>query len=238
MYEGTTGKSTYGIDAVGRCKQLVEMWPDKRWQWANWTREARDAYEAEHGTPGPYKAQRGAFVTTVQPGDVLAVRGGGLPGVLIRFAAALRGQPNLDGHIAVVHHVTGGVTWCIEGRAGRVGWRDARDYLASGWTVTNAAQPKTADQRNAVCGAVKAAIGVPYDWDAIAKDAADAIGLSRIWASEKWGPSPPGHVVCSSLAAWAYFKAGLARPMTHPAPETTPADWVEFVMTRGWAAAM
>jgi hypothetical protein len=177
------------------------------------------------------------LMISVQPGDVLAVRGGGLAAAIIRFGAALRGQPNLDGHIAVAHHVTGSVTWCIEGRAGGVGWRDARDYLASGWTVTNAAQPKTPAQREAVCAAVKAALGTPYDWEGIAKDAADALGLPALWASRKWGTSPPGHVVCSSLAAWAYGKAGLARPLVHPMPETTPADWVEFVMTRGYLTA-
>ena len=39
----------------------------------------------------------------------------------------------------------------VEGRPGGAGWRDARDYLTSKWTLTNAAQPKTAEQRDAVC---------------------------------------------------------------------------------------
>jgi len=82
-------------------------------------------------------------VTAVQPGDVLAVRGGGLAGKLIRLGAAFRGQPNLDAHIAVVHHTDEhGTVWALEGRPGGVGWRDAKAYLASPWTVTNAGQPK------------------------------------------------------------------------------------------------
>jgi hypothetical protein len=173
-------------------------------------------------------------VTAVQPGDILAVRGGGLTGDAIRLSAAIDGEPNLDAHIAVVHHMTAGVTWVIEARPGGVGWRDARNYLTSGYTVTNTAQPKTDTQRTLVCAAMKAAIGTPYDWPAIAHDAAEALHLPHLWALTKWGPEVPAHVVCSSVAAWAYQRGGLAHPKLHPLPETTPADWVEFVMERGW----
>jgi hypothetical protein len=168
----------------------------------------------------------------VAPGDVLAVRTGGMAASLIRFGAALRGEPNLDNHIAVVHHADrAGTTWCIEGRPGGVGWRDARAYLASPWTVTTAAEPKTGLQRQAVCEALEAAIGTPYDWKGIAADAAQAIHLPDLW-QEKWDGQVPGHVVCSSLAAWAYMKAGLAYPVASDLERTTPADWTRMCIIR------
>ena len=111
--------------------------------------------------------------------------------------------------------------------------RDACDYLTSRWTVTTAAQPKTGIQRKLVCDAMLAAIGTPYDWKGIAQDAADALDLPGLW-KQKWDGAVPGHVVCSSVAAWAYQKAGLARPAGHPLPETTPADWTQFCLLRAW----
>jgi hypothetical protein len=174
----------------------------------------------------------------IQPGDVLAVRGSGVTGELIRLGEALEGEPDIEAHVAVIHHVTGKTTWCIEGRPGGVGWRDARDYLKSGWTVSNAAQPKTPEQRKFACAAVLAALGTPYDWSAIAKDAADALRLGDLFASEQWGPRVPGHVVCSSLAAWGYMRAGLAYPRQHVMAEVTPGDWTEFIMGREWIAGM
>lgn len=172
----------------------------------------------------------------LQPGDVVAVRGAGFTAAMIRFGAVLLGKPNLSNHVAIFDHWTGKIPWFIEGRPGGVGWRDGRDYLASGWTIANTEQPKTAMQRSAVLSAMQAALKVPYDWDAIAKDAADAVHLPGLFASEKWGTAVPGHVVCSSLAAWGYARNGLAYPKAHgddPA-ETTPGDWDEFILTEAW----
>lgn len=170
----------------------------------------------------------------VQPGDILAVRSGGFAGTMIRFGAALTGAPNLQNHIAVVHHVDkAGTTWVIEGRPGGVGWRDAKAYLASRWTMSNAIELKTQKQRALVCEAVQAAIAVPYDWAGIAADAAAALRLPSLW-QEKWDGKVPAHVVCSSLAAWAYQKAGLPHPSVHDLARTTPADWTAMMISDGW----
>jgi hypothetical protein len=176
-------------------------------------------------------------VTAPQPGDVLVTRSNSVFGRGIRIVAAIRDQPNLGNHVAIVHHTDkAGTTWCIEGRPGGVGWRDARDYLASKWTVTNAGQPKTPAQRKLVCDAVHAALGTPYDWQGgIAADAATALHLPDLW-TEKWDGAVPGHVVCSSLAAWAYSKGSLAHPVYDDLPRTTPADWLQFVITRAWSS--
>ena len=142
-------------------------------------------------------------MTVPQPGDVLVTRSNSVFGALIRLGAALKDQPNLSNHVAVIHHTDKtGTVWVIEGRPGGVGWRDARDYLASRWTITNADQPKTAAQRSLVAQAVHAALGTPYDWAGIERDAAEALRLPDLWA-EKWDGKVPAHVVCSSLAAWA-----------------------------------
>lgn len=171
-------------------------------------------------------------VTAVQPGDILAVRSGGLAGLAIRLGAAIRDQVNLSNHIAVVHHTDAhGTVWALEGRPGGVGWRDARAYLASPWTVTNVGQPKTAGQRKTVCDTMLAMIGTAYDWTAIVADAAGAFGLGEIW-HPAWDGTVPAHVVCSSLAAWGYSKAGLTCPPG--GREATPADWVGLIMANRW----
>jgi hypothetical protein len=172
--------------------------------------------------------------TDLLPGDVLAVRTSGIAGFLIRLGALIEREPDLDNHIAVVHHTdAAGITWCIEGRPGGVGWADAATYLSSRWTVTNALQPKIPAQRDLVCSAMMAAIGTPYDWDAIANDAAQMLHLPELFA-ERWDGQVPGHVVCSSLAAWGYMKGGLAYPEIHDMPRTLPADWEDFDVNRLW----
>ena len=171
------------------------------------------------------------MTVTVQPGDVLAVRSGGLAGTLIRFGAALRNRPNLSNHIAIVSHYDDNRTlWCIEGRPGGVGWRDARDYLASPWTFTNSRQPKNPGQRALVTRTARAMLGTPYDWAAIAGD-----GLSDLHLWDPVGGVVRGHVVCSALAACAYDKAGLPRPLGDERM-VQPADWDEWILTEGWNA--
>lgn len=174
---------------------------------------------------------------TAEPGDVLAVRSTGWAARLIRFGAALRDQPNLSNHVAVVHHKDAqGTLWCIEGRPGGVGWRDARDYLSSSQTLTNSAQPKTQAQRDAVCATMLAMIGTAYDWQAIVADAGDAFGLDIAWLPDFRTGQVPAHVVCSSLAAYAYSENGLAHPAgPHRAAE--PADWDSFILTQAWTHA-
>jgi len=170
----------------------------------------------------------------VTPGDLLVTRSKGTGSFLIRLGAALRDRPNLVNHVAVVHHMdANGVTWCIEGRPGGVGWRDARDYLKAPYTVTNASQPKSAEQRATVVEGAAALLGTPYDWAAICQDAAGAFGLDDVWQL-RWGRAGtvPGHVVCSSLAAWLYSKAELECPPGDR--EVTPADWLAMWIQHDW----
>lgn len=183
-------------------------------------------------------------MTTVQPGDILAVRSPGTAARLIRFGAALRELitghpgPNLANHVAVVHHTDqAGTLWVLEGRPGGVGWRQADDYLKSPWTLTNTGQPKTQAQRAAVTKTCEAMIGTAYDWRAIAEDAGAAFGLHGVWA-EKPGGQVPGAVVCSSLAAYAYDRAGLAAPEPQDYAHVTPGDWVTFVLEHGYQDGM
>src|SRR5216684_1401852 len=184
------------------------------------------------GVPGQYDRRPTA---AVGPGDVLVVQTNGWASKLIRIGAILQGEPSLDNHVIIAHHYTDpGTTkeifWGIEGRPGGTGEIDMRRFLDSRWTVNNIRQPKTDAQRATICAAMTAAVGTRYDWDAIASDAAAALHIEDIFPNrERWGNQVPGHVVCSSLAAWGYNKAGLRYPSTHIMPATTPADWEDFI---------
>jgi hypothetical protein len=172
----------------------------------------------------------------VQPGDLLLTRSASRFGAIIRFGDALRGEPNLSNHVAIVHHQDAkGTTWCLEGRPGGVGWRDASAYLRSPWTMSNVGQPKTPSQRESVCRAALRMIGTAYDWDAIAKDALSALGMPLAAAWNPDGGTVPGHVVCSSLAAYVYSKAGLTCP---PGDRlVSPGDWDKLIISHGWQVA-
>lgn len=170
----------------------------------------------------------------VQPGDLLLTRSSGWASAMIRFGAAARDEPNLINHVAVVHHTDdAGNLWCAEGRPGGVGWAAATPYLASPWTVTNAGQPKTPAQRDTIAAGALALLGTGYDWEAIAADALDALHLRMpTWWRPEWGGAVPGHVVCSSLAAWLYQKAGLTCPPGDR--KVTPADWQQLIIRNRW----
>lgn len=175
----------------------------------------------------------------IQPGDVLVVRTPAttwrhrIAGRLIRFGAALRDQANLNDHVIVAHHAdTAGTLWAIEARPGGVGWVDVAE-LAEGHLLSNVDQPKTDVQRQQVCAAAEGLLGVGYDWAAIGMDVVEALSLERLWRDHPWGDRPPAHIVCSALASWTYARAGLAGPAA-PWRTTTPGDWSEFVLTRGW----
>jgi hypothetical protein len=148
------------------------------------------------------------------------------------LGAAVRDEPNVWNHVIVAHHVDEhGTFWGMEGRPGGVGPVDLTPWLRNPWTLTNAAQPKTVGQRNEIALAVAAADQRPYDWVGIAVDAGRAV--APLWKMRDcWGPGIPCHVVCSSLADWAYERVGLASPAADRF--CTPADWAGFVETRGW----
>lgn len=170
----------------------------------------------------------------VDVGDVLVVAtGNSVAAKLIRIGEVLRGQTSLDNHVVVVHHQTDGVWWGIEGKPGGVGWADVRRYLANPRTTSNVDQPKSSGQRNHVADSAVAMLGTPYDWNAIANDAVVSIGIRHLFRQNWQGNGVPGHVVCSSFAAWLYADAGLA----HPSSElryTFPSDWTDFCLDRAW----
>lgn len=177
--------------------------------------------------------------STLQPADILVTRTKkGLFPRAIRLAAALQDKPNLGNHVVVVHHIdAAGTIWGIEGRPGGVGWVDCKKYLGSPWTVSNAAQPKTDQQRVDVCTAAEGMLATPYDWEGIVLDGMKAIGAQELWTDKEWGKQAPAHVVCSSYAAWLYCHVGLAAPaQLQDSRTTTPGDWGQFIVTTGWAA--
>jgi hypothetical protein len=119
----------------------------------------------------------------VSPGDIIAVRTTGWASEAIRLGAAVEEaitghpEPNLDNHIAIAHHYdANGTLWFIEGRPGGIGWTSS-DYTASKFAVTNALQPKTAEQRKTVIDDAPKLLGTAYDWAAIADDAFKAFGI-------------------------------------------------------------
>jgi hypothetical protein len=163
------------------------------------------------------------------PGTVLAVQTTGWAAWWIRFGAAVRNTPNINNHIAVVHHTDAkGVTYVIEGKPGGVGQVDATQYLESRWTLTNELQPMTSEQGLAVAQICEAMLGTAYDWEAIVDD-----GLKDL---DLWAPRlgvVHGETVCSALAAYAYDKVGLKRPLGQERL-IQPADWDTWIITEGW----
>jgi hypothetical protein len=167
------------------------------------------------------------------PGMVLCVRTGGFAGTMIRLGAAFRGKPNLQNHVAVVHHIDAkGTVWCIEGRPGGVGWRDATAYLASSWTLTNIEQPFTVVQGAEIAKTMEAMLGTAYDWDSITADALSDLGMHLPGWDSKWNGLVAGQVVCSSAAAYAYGKNDVPHPPGDRGCQ--PSAWTEWILTRGW----
>ena len=179
-------------------------------------------------------------MVNVQPGDVLALRSATKepywrdPAWWIRLGAAVRNQPDLSNHIAIAHHVDAhGTLWCIEGRPGGAGWVDATRYLKSAGLLTNVEQPKTTAQREIVCHTMVALIGTGYDWEAIVADGLNDVGVKIPGWQANWNGTVPVHVVCSSLAAYGYAKAGLKCPSGDRLVQ--PADWDTFILDKAWA---
>lgn len=169
----------------------------------------------------------------LKPGDVLAVRGYGLAAELIRVGEELAGKPGLDNHVAVMHHWQGGVPWGLEGKPGGVGWADLRGYAASPYTVNNCGQPGRTDAVRAQLAAeAQHMLGTQYDWEAIADDTLRAFRMDDLFSSTVNG-TVPGHVVCSSFAAFLYRLYGWDHPNV-PDRDCEPADWTAFAIEHGW----
>ena len=173
----------------------------------------------------------------LKPGTVLCTRTkGGVRsgGWWIRLSAALQNKPNLSNHVAVVHHRDEqGTWWCIEGRPGGAGWKDAKGYLADKWTTGNDLQPLTDAQRAAIAKQMEALLATAYDWQSIAADGLATFGIKLPGWDSKWADGQVAvQAVCSSLAAYAYAKVGVPHPAGGRG--TTPADWTQWIMTRAW----
>ena len=175
---------------------------------------------------------------TCKPGDICTVRTPGFAAKVIRFGEHLRGWPDRDNHVVGIHHVdNSGTVWGIEGRPGGVGWVDVATYFTgpSGrYALTNRLQPKTDQERLIICQVAEQLLKTGYDWDAIAQDAVIDLDLPLLW-HERWnGTTPPAHVVCSSLYAWAYHKANLAHPVQEDMRHIEPANWSAFILESSW----
>lgn len=173
----------------------------------------------------------------LKPATLLLTRSKGWGSTLIRLGAALRDEPNLVNHVAVFHHYdAAGIPWAIEGRPGGVGWVDARKYLRSRWTVVST-QPINDNAREAIAHRMTTLLGTAYDWQAIAADAFASLRIPTLFAQDWHGQGSPGHVVCSSYAAFEWMRQGLDRPRLGHERFCTPNDWQEFLITEGWAGS-
>lgn len=169
-----------------------------------------------------------APTVTVDTGDVLAVRTRGVFPRLIDLGAFLKHEPHTADHIAIAHDFPPpGNLRVIEAEPGGVRLGPGSGYVGSRWTVTNAAQPKTAAQRQQVVAVAQSFLATPYDWAAISADAGNVFDLRDPWVRDWPVDGPPHRVVCSSLAAYVYEKVGLACPVG--GRFVTPAQWVAFI---------
>jgi len=179
----------------------------------------------------------------VRPGDVLLTRHGNLrtragrAGWLIRLGAWLAGEPHTVDHVIVAHHIDdAGTYWGVQGQPGTVAYVDIKPWLDHPATIHNAAQPKTDEQRDAVCAVMDAMVTgrVMYDWTAIVADALQVV--APLWRmKDNWGGEVPTHVVCSSAADFAYEHIGLANP--HADRWCTPGHWERFIRRQEWTLA-
>ena len=172
-------------------------------------------------------------ISDLKPGDVVTIQGDSFFSKLIEVGSVLRGMPSAS-HVAVVtHRDPAGTLWGKEGRPGGVGDVDMMSYVRNPLSFANTEQPLTDLQRAGIVAIVNKLNGTPYDWAAIIEDAGLAFGLKDIW-KEKVNGVLPGHVVCSSLAAYAYDRN--EAPAPHPADyrHVFPADWAKFIEEKGW----
>ena len=172
----------------------------------------------------------------LRPSDLLVIRTGGLAATVIQFGQAMMGQPNLDNHVAVAHHIdlSGGFWWLLEGRPGGVGWADSRKYQGSKYLLNNCGQPRTDQQRAAITVEAEQMLGTSYDWAGIADDTLRAFHMPELWDSLSAKPGVvPAQVVCSSYAAFLYQRAGAGSPQK-TAEDTTPGAWTAFIMENGY----
>lgn len=176
-------------------------------------------------------------IQSLQPGDIVVVRGGAFTSKLIEVGSVLRGLPSAS-HVAVfTHKDAAGTWWGKEGRPGGVGDVDMMGYARNTHSVSNVLQPITDLQRKQIVAIINKLNGTPYDWAAIVEDAGLAFGLRDIWQERSKNGTIPGHIVCSSLAAYAYDSAGVPAPVPTDYRHVFPADWSAFIEEQAWKFA-
>jgi hypothetical protein len=79
-------------------------------------------------------------------------------------------------------------------------------------------------------------IGTAYDWAAIDDDTLRAFHMDDLFSKTISGVVP-GHVVCSSYAAFLYERAGWACPQV-PDRDCEPGDWDALILAHGWNVAL
>lgn len=170
----------------------------------------------------------------LKPADVLVVRTGGKMADLIRFGEGLAGKPNLNNHVAFMHHWDKNVPWGLEGKPGGVGWRDLRDYLADPFTMTNVLQPGRPDADRALAAEeAQGMLGTKYDWQAILGDGFADLSV-KLWNQQWPHGKPPGEVVCSSFAAYVYAQRGWAHPDLGHERYCQPSGWTDLIIRNKW----
>jgi hypothetical protein len=177
----------------------------------------------------------------LQPGDIVVVRTPGgfpTPQWWIRLGAALQDKPNLDNHVAMMHHYDSqGVPWGFEGKPGGVGQVDMRSYIASGYTVNNCGQPGRTDaDRAKAADLMKSMEGTKYDWQAIGGDGLMDLHV-HLW-NDVTGFNPnlkPGEVVCSSFGAYVYEVLKWAHPDMNTERVCQPADWESWCVSNQYS---
>jgi hypothetical protein len=179
-------------------------------------------------------------IDAVQPGDIIIIKQGGR---LARAAIWLQNtlkhntaKYSLYGHVIVA---TGkdpeGRLWGIEARPGGIGYRRL-EPLNSTYGMVNTGQPVTAEARTALVAAIIALLGKPYDYEAYLLFVLKAVGIDPTWTYEFDGKDVPPHFICSAVAAYIYRDAGLGYPKVDGVRLCTPADWAEFIDTKGWVS--
>jgi len=185
-----------------------------------------------------------SYIHTPQPGDILAVVGGGLGGYLVNVGQALANKPSLGTHVVVVTHQDAKGRWIgIDGRPGGVALVDCTQYLNDSRVRSNYLQPRDNSHGQLpifLAGCTKS-LGLQYDWAGIAEDASKIVApdlsgaIDDLW---RW-PDPksgllPGHVVCSSLAAMLYEDVGWSHPSLGHERVCLPSDWWNWNDGQGW----
>jgi len=185
------------------------------------------------------------YVHPPQPGDVLAVVGGGVPGYLINLGQAIANKPSLGTHVVIVTHQDVKGRWMgIEGRPGGVGPRDITPYLHDSRVRSNYLQPRANDhgQLAVFLAGCTQSLGLKYDWAGISEDISQVLApdlsvtIDRLWRWPSSNDLLPGHVVCSSLAAMLYDlpAVGWKHPNMGKERVCLPSDWWNWADSEGW----